>query len=1501
MLNYKGIKFFIISGLLLAQSIPLEAMDQERARDQYSNSTASILTALNDDSTHPLTHIFWKYLPLSDKFDRIKTDITALEEEIIHLKPSNEVGNFCLKDDDIEKYRSIFEYSGDESELTLIGGNLYLMDNSTPKDIDPLHTPAIIRLENHTYDLFVNTPDGVKRISAPNGINLKDLDAFFEDHHKQIKHFLEWNDPIMKYILSKGGHHPFVNLHNQSISFFIRNIKGGSGCDLAILSRDRTNFIAIKKFSNIKEGLKELLFSLVALNMNPSPNKLKIARIYDAILYSGSLYLIMEGANTGVIHSFLSGDSAENVIKACAEYFTEFHTSSHIKLDEARNSEKYINHVARAAKTLIGNPQKEEEPKKPPLHLLVGKQWNESHFNDVEEDIKASNIIRLLPEPQQEIFVRLAKSICEKYKENCHKYFRSSEADNKNEHVPYFQTTTHGDAHGNNFFYNDDEKLNDQEIPKESSLRVTMIDPGKVIRTHGGIGDPAEDVGRYLASLWDWLFLQNYSEKEFFLGYKRIKELQNLFLKVYLNNIKKKVIFTEEEQKIFERIFVENCDFYQFRFFKAIFNFTKDQDKIKDLKIKLKVLRFWLDENVNKYLNSFSLDRFQPTIFENNTNDCYWVPVSGKIVSSLLDRPKSFVDRAAEESDKSYLTLLWETFHPLELSRSSPEVVIVGMGGIGKTTLALGYAHEALFYKAYNLIYWVLSDKEDSLLKGYRRILHDLDIPVKNEGNDRVIALIKQHVPNKGRCLLIYDNVPNSEFLKDKTPLNTDILITSRCRQGWDAQTIDLHVFRPEESIKYLLDITGIEPNRENQGKAGNLAQELMHFPLALSHAASYIKLVEGNMVLGNSLERYVNKFKKNHSDHFERYQDPFEKDFLEMTYENLVARTYRMSSEHLSDVAKQLMVYCSYLHFNDIPEDIFKPYFGNQVDDSLKHLSEYSLIKRQGKELFDIHPLVQQVIRNEQEQESASLKDKDLLPNICRIFNELSKRNAVRTEQIDRLLKDLPHRLMLIEHTGRLKVVSQEVEDLEWFAKVLHIIAEVNLLRKDESEEKFQQAIAKAKNLFISHETDDVPTWLLEFAQKSHPSVQCALGLMYHENLFVHEDSKKAVLWYTKAAESGDVTAQNNLGAMYLNDRGVVQNYKEAFKWFAKAAIQGYVGGNHNIGSMYYHGYGVDQSYNKALEWYHLAAEQGYEGSQYNIGLMYFDGIGVDQNYEEAFKWFSKAAEQEFAGAFYKLAVMYGKGQGVVQSNLVALQLCNIAAEKGNAAAQNNLGVMYYNGDGVVQNYKKAFKWYKKAAERGDAHAQNTLSRMYANGLGVGQSDVEAFKWIAELAKQGDANAQCDAGVMCAYGRGVDQSDVEAIKWFARAANQGHKIAQHNLIMYLKDQGVKQSDIEAFKRFIKAAEQGDANAQYNLGLMYLNGEGIIQSYQETVKYFTEAADLGHLGAQITLGNMYAYGIGVTPSSQEAIKWHTQAANRGFAPSQRVITAFSVCSVALED
>ncbi|AIL13711.1 hypothetical protein IM40_09825 (plasmid) [Candidatus Paracaedimonas acanthamoebae] len=374
-----------------------------------------------------------------------------------------------------------------------------------------------------------------------------------------------------------------------------------------------------------------------------------------------------------------------------------------------------------------------------------------------------------------------------------------------------------------------------------------------------------------------------------------------------------------------------------------------------------------------------------------------WIRITDKVLEiHLPDRPEDFVESASGNSQETYLTLLWQKLYrtgiaTLSSSTSLSKATVSGMGGLGKTTLALAYAYEAVKYKAYNLIAWIPSETQDELISGYKYLLRRLEISLKeDEDSSFVIDRVKEELLNQGRCLLIYDNVPSSDFLKNKVPqMGVDILITSRCNYGWGKDScIGLNVFRLKDSIDYLFKATSIERNEETQGRASKLAEALGNLPLALSHAAGYINYMNNetyNSTVTYGFDAYLQEFNECPENHFISHINPFEEEINEdeetqptgfkekgISHHHLIARTWGLAGKKITPLAKDLMRYFAYLDPDNIVEETFLSFAKGTktLREAFAQLCRFSLIK-ESYPFYSIHRLMQLAIRQEQETSS--------------------------------------------------------------------------------------------------------------------------------------------------------------------------------------------------------------------------------------------------------------------------------------------------------------------------------------------------------------------------------------------------------------------------------------------------------------------------------------------------------------------------------------------------
>lgn len=167
---------------------------------------------------------------------------------------------------------------------------------------------------------------------------------------------------------------------------------------------------------------------------------------------------------------------------------------------------------------------------------------------------------------------------------------------------------------------------------------------------------------------------------------------------------------------------------------------------------------------------------------------------------------------------------------------------LYGLGGVGKTALALEYAHR--FAADYDVVWWINAAQPQEIRKSLEDLAGRLGLP---RGNDMaatceaVLEALRSGLPYS-RWLLIYDNAENAEDLESLVPASGPghhVLITSR-NPAWaqQAEPVEVDLFTREESIDLL--------RRYNRGleesEAARVAQELGDLPLAVSQAAAWLQ-----------------------------------------------------------------------------------------------------------------------------------------------------------------------------------------------------------------------------------------------------------------------------------------------------------------------------------------------------------------------------------------------------------------------------------------------------------------------------------------------------------------------------------------------------------------------------------------------------------------------------------------------------------------------------------
>jgi hypothetical protein len=136
---------------------------------------------------------------------------------------------------------------------------------------------------------------------------------------------------------------------------------------------------------------------------------------------------------------------------------------------------------------------------------------------------------------------------------------------------------------------------------------------------------------------------------------------------------------------------------------------------------------------------------------------------------------------------------------------------IHGLGGVGKTQLAIEYAYR--FKDDYDVGWWLRAEDPALLAGDCTTLARVLDLPEKDAREQAiVIAAVRRWLEGHGRWLLVYDNAEDPKVVREALPRapTGHVLITSR-NPAWGgiAQALPLDRWPREESVRFLRERSG--------------------------------------------------------------------------------------------------------------------------------------------------------------------------------------------------------------------------------------------------------------------------------------------------------------------------------------------------------------------------------------------------------------------------------------------------------------------------------------------------------------------------------------------------------------------------------------------------------------------------------------------------------------------------------------------------------------------
>ncbi len=305
---------------------------------------------------------------------------------------------------------------------------------------------------------------------------------------------------------------------------------------------------------------------------------------------------------------------------------------------------------------------------------------------------------------------------------------------------------------------------------------------------------------------------------------------------------------------------------------------------------------------------------------------------------------------------------------------------ISGLGGIGKTQLAVEYAYH--FHANYQAVFWVRADTQENVISDFVTIAGMLNLPEKDEQEQSLtVTAVKEWLRTHTQWLLILDNADHLAMVREFMPpaFGGHMLLTTRAQvMGKLARSIAVEKMDEEVGVLFLLRRAGViaqdalveqAPHGE-RGAALEIVQEMDGLPLALDQAGAYMEEVPCN------LEDYLRLYRKQRGTLLKR------RGGVVADHPAPVATTWSLSFaqvEQANPAAADLLRMCAFLHPEAIPEELFTAgatHLGPRLhavvtnegafNEAMSALHAYSLVSRDITDhTLSLHRLVQAALKD--------------------------------------------------------------------------------------------------------------------------------------------------------------------------------------------------------------------------------------------------------------------------------------------------------------------------------------------------------------------------------------------------------------------------------------------------------------------------------------------------------------------------------------------------------
>ncbi|KAH7459878.1 hypothetical protein FOMA001_g19859 [Fusarium oxysporum f. sp. matthiolae] len=337
----------------------------------------------------------------------------------------------------------------------------------------------------------------------------------------------------------------------------------------------------------------------------------------------------------------------------------------------------------------------------------------------------------------------------------------------------------------------------------------------------------------------------------------------------------------------------------------------------------------------------------------------------------------------------------------LPQTSGSSSAALWGLGGSGKTQIALDYAYRRYDADDKCCVFWVHADNEATFTSDYKTIGKKLGVDEQLDGSD-LLDTVRNEIEARSKWVMVLDNADDlslfgvgrrakgdgtneNQNLRRYVPCTSQGMVLWTSRDAHIAGTlvgprrgIEVRSMAMDEAIT-LLARARDDPSTSGKTGAVALLEELQCLPLAISQAGAYMRR------MSVSAEQYLDLLrqgktrwevlKMSDADRHRRPEVP-----------NSVLETWRISTERIrveSEMSYRILHVVAYVDSQDIPHELIMAAASRyhvddknstrqvtelKVTEAVTRLKEFSFLSLRQREdggwSYEMHKLVQEAVR---------------------------------------------------------------------------------------------------------------------------------------------------------------------------------------------------------------------------------------------------------------------------------------------------------------------------------------------------------------------------------------------------------------------------------------------------------------------------------------------------------------------------------------------------------